>query len=123
MMHKHRAWVVTHLLRPEEVAHQLAEHTWCGCNAFGLGDYLLLNDSTGPDGAQEYAVVKRIPQGDGTFAHRQIESITASWMSEERILEFLCRMLAGEIDDVDWAFDVSPHLENAEQHGRCHFCA
>lgn len=122
-MHKHRTWVVSHFHEPEEVAHQLAEHTWCACKAFGLADYVLLNDSTGPDGAQEYAIVKRIPQGDGTFAYRQIESITASWMSEERIVEFLTRMIAGEIDDVEWAFDVTPTLETKEQHGRCHLCA
>ncbi len=122
-MHKYRTWVIAHIATPEELAEKLSECTWCCCQGFAIADYLLLNDATCADGAQEYAVVKRIPQGDGTFAYRQIESITASWMNEERIVEFLCRMLAGEIDDADWAFDVAPHLETAEQHGRCHFCA
>lgn len=122
-MHKHRTWVVSHIATPEELADKLANYSWCGCQAFAIADYLLLNDATCADGAQEFAVVKRIPQGDGTFADRQIESITASWMSQDRILEFLCRMLTGEMDDVDWAFDVQLRIENPEEHGRCHLCA
>lgn len=122
-MHYRRTWVIAHIVTPEELADKLANYSWCCCQGFAIADYLLLNDATGGDGAQEYAVVKRIPQGDGTFACRQIESITASWMNEGRILEFLCRTLAGENDDVEWAFDVSPHLETKEQHGRCHLCA
>ena len=30
--------------------------TWCLCNGFGVGDYLMLNDSTCEDAIQEYAV-------------------------------------------------------------------
>ncbi len=123
MMHKHRTWVVSHIASPDDLAQKLAEHTWCCCQGFAIVDYLLLNDATCAEGAQEYAVVKRIPQGDGTFADRQIESITASWMTQDRILEFLCRLLTGEMDDVDWAFDVQPRIENPEEHGRCHLCA
>jgi hypothetical protein len=44
-------------------------------------------------------------------------------MSEERLLEFICRMLTGEFDHVDWAAPVQPKLESSEEHERCHLCA
>jgi hypothetical protein len=42
---------------------------------------------------------------------------------EERLLEFISRTLAGEIDESDWARPVEPKLEISEQHKRGHLCA
>ena len=54
----------------------------------------------------------------------QIESITASWMTEERLLDFISRTLVGDIGlEVEWAREVRPRLESSEQHRRCHLCA
>ncbi len=121
MMHKSRTWCVAPVATSEELAEKLAEHTWCGCTGFQIGNYLFLNDATSGDGAQEYAILKK-PAAPGA-PHIQIESITASWMTRERLLEFISRTLQGENDDVEWAIPFAPDLESSEQHGRCHFCA
>ena len=41
----------------DELVEKLTEHTWCRCQGFFLWPLMMLNDSTGPDGAQEYAVI------------------------------------------------------------------
>ncbi len=56
MFHERRVWSVSPVASAEELAKKLTEMIWCCCNAFELGGYLWLNDSTCPDGAQEYAV-------------------------------------------------------------------
>ena len=122
MMHKSRTWCIFPIATKEDLAHKLAESTWCLCTAFEIGDYLFLNDATSEDGAAEYAVVKKPAVAGAPYI--QLESITASWMSEERLLEFISRTLAGEIGlEVEWAREVQPKLETAEQHKRCHRCA
>jgi hypothetical protein len=44
-------------------------------------------------------------------------------MSEDRLLEFITRTLAGENDELAWARPVVPKLESAEQHQRRYRCA
>ena len=56
MFHNKRVWCVSPVASAEELARKLTETTWCCCTAFALGDYLWLNDSTSPDGAQEFAI-------------------------------------------------------------------
>jgi hypothetical protein len=120
-MHKNRTWCVEPATTPEALASNLATRSWCCCAGFEIGQYVFLNDATSEDGAQEYAVLKK-PTKEGEL-YVQIESVTASWINEERLLEFICRTLAGENDQVDWAIPVSPRIESAEQHERCHLCA
>jgi len=103
----------------EDLAEKLTEHTWTGCSAFELGGYLFLNDATCADGAQEYAVVKPLP--DGGF--EQIESITFSWCNQDRALELIRKVLAGDFDQADYRRLVTPRLETSEKHERCHLCA
>ena len=121
MLHKNRVWCITTVDTPEELAQQLADVTWVCCAGFEIGNYLFLNDATSGDGAQEYAVVKK-PSIEGE-PYIQIESVTASWMTAERLLEFICRTLAGDNDEVEWKMPVTPSIETHVQHGRCHLCA
>ena len=77
-MHENRVWCVSEVATAEELVRLLTETTWCCCTGFQIGSYLFLNDSTSPDGAQEYAVCKRLDDG-GLI---QIESITFGWCDE-----------------------------------------
>jgi hypothetical protein len=104
----------------EELAEKLVNTTWCGCTGFELGDYLFLNDSTSPDGAQEYAVVKK-DGGQGKAV--QIESITFSWCHEPMALAYIRDTVAGRYDRRPFAREVQLVLESPEQHGRCLHCA
>ena len=119
MLHNNRRWCVSPVATPEELAAKLAESTWTLRTGFDLGGYLFLNDSTGPDGAQEYAVLKLAATGQ----RLQIESINFSWCSAAKSLELVRRILAGEYDEADYATTVEPHLETPAQHGQCHSCA
>ena len=121
MFHKNRVWSISPVATPEELAKLLSEHTWCCCNGFEIGNYLFVNDATSADGAQEYGVVKK-PTKEGE-PYMQIESITASWMTYERLLEFICRTLVGENDEVEWKSAITPRFESPKTHGRCHLCA
>lgn len=119
MLHEARRWCVSPAVSAEDLATKLSESTWTLCTAFEIGGYLFVNDSTGPDGAQEYAVLK--PHSDGHWL--QIESITFSWCSAEKSLDFVRRILVGEFDQADYAMKVQPRLETPAQHGTCHSCA
>jgi hypothetical protein len=120
MLHRNRSWCVGPAASAEELARQLTEITWCCCTGFELGDYWFLNDSTGPDGAREFAVVKK---DGGTGNPVQIESITFGWCSEAQALEHIRATLEGRYDQSDFAHEVVPTIETPEQHGRCHHCA
>lgn len=119
MLHRNRVWCVHAAATAEELAVKLVETTWCCCTAFSLGDYLFLNDATSPDGAQEYAILRRL--GDGRF--EQIESITFGWCDLAKSLRFVREILAGEYDRSHYRHEVKPSLESPEQHGRCPHCA
>ncbi len=125
MLHKTRVWYVTHSESAQWLASQLTQSTWCGCNGFRLGEYLFVNDATCADGAQEYAVLRL--EGDD---YVQIESLTFSWMSEDRALDLIQRVLAGEFDKQVLASSPAfpttvdrRRLQTREEHGRCHLCA
>ena len=120
MMHDNRRWVVTPVESAEDLVRKLTEHTWTCCTAFALGGYLWLNDATCPDGAQEYATIKRCGRNGKPL---QVESITFSWCDCRAALRYIRRTLRGEDDDNDFAFEVSPTLETPDEHGRCRHCA
>jgi hypothetical protein len=120
MMHDKRVWCVAPVASAQELARMLTEMTWCCCNGFELDGYLWLNDSTSPDGAQEYATIKK----DGGHGRSlQIESITFGWCDEAQALEYIRRTLAGQDDDNTFRREVAPILQTAAEHGRCHHCA
>src|SRR4051812_27335997 len=86
MMHTRRRYAVEDVADAASLAEKLTEHTWCGCNAFRLrrpdGSALIFANATCPDGAQEFAVVL-VRSGQPML---QIESLTASWMTEAKML-------------------------------------
>ena len=118
MFHRKRQWSIVPIDDAEALAEKLTQSTWCGCNGFRLGKYLFVNDSTSPDGAQEYGVLQ--PAGKD-FA--QIESLTFSWMTPIQALDIIRRVQAGEFDREQYDLITAERLESPEQHGRCHHCA
>jgi len=119
MLFDKRRRVVADVATPEELAKKLTEMTWCPCNGFRLGDYLFLNDSTSPDGAQEYAVIHEP-------SSCQCESITFSWCSYNEALKYIQQTLRGEFKP--WTRPTSPAynpsiIQTPEEHGTCQHCA
>ena len=123
MMHKKRVWCVTPKDTPEEVARLLEEHSWTLCTGFGLGEYVFLNDSASEDALQEYAFVKRPVDAEASFV--QVESITVSWCSVEKLLDLIRRTLNGEFDTDGLFGAVQPRLETGDEHRArdCSLCA
>jgi hypothetical protein len=122
MMHSHRVWCLSKVESSHVLAHKLTQHTWTLCSAFfvaGREEYAFLNDATSEDGAGEFAIVKRLP--DGSFL--QVESVTFSWCDEAQGLIFIEEALAGKYDGYDFVRPVCPVLQTAQEHGRCRLCA
>ena len=118
MLHSKRIWSIFPAESAEWLAEQLTQHICCGCNGFQLGKYVFVNDATCADGAQEYAVLK--PAGDN---YTQIESLTFSWMTEEKALAIIRRVLASEFDEMRYGSTIdSCRLQSPEAHGLCHHC-
>jgi hypothetical protein len=83
MIHTSRVFGVKEVSGIKTLANEMFHYTWTGCTGFHLDDYLFLNDSISPDGAQEFAVFRK---SDSKFI--QIESITIfSWSFSEKHLE------------------------------------
>ena len=123
MMHSKRVWCVTPKATPEEIVRQLKEHSWTLCTGLDLNGYLFLNDSTSEDAAQEYAFVKKSTADGESFV--QVESVTVSWCSNEKLLELIQQTLSGEFDKDAMHGTVSPRIETAEEHRAryCRLCA
>lgn len=123
MFHADRIWCIAEVASAEELARALTETTWCCCQAFivsGNPRYIWLNDSTSPDGAQEYAVCRiGLAQGD----IRQLESITFGWCDIDKTLQFIRQTLNGEDDNNEWSRPVIATIQSAKEHGRCDHCA
>ena len=123
MLHSKRVWCVSEVASAEELARKLTETTWCCCTAFSVAShprYVWLNDSTSPDGAQEYAVCR---VGMDNSDVRQLESITFGWCDYEQALKHILATLNGEDDNNEWAHPASAMIQTAEEHGRCGHCA
>lgn len=118
MMHSRRTFCVCPVETADELAEKLTAHTWTLCTAFRLRDYLFLNDSTGEDGAQEYAVV-HAPTDRGPA--RQVESITFGWCDRAKALDYIRRTLDGEFDPAGRPLTL--RLETRDQHDQCGHCA
>ena len=120
MFHHDRTWCVTPVESAEELARKLTTIVWTCCTAFELGGYLWLNDSTSPDGAAEFAILKR-QTPDGQML--QVESITFGWCNQQQSLEYVQQALRGEFDASEFAHEVHARLQTPQEHGRCHHCA
>jgi hypothetical protein len=119
MLHSDRVWCVMQVAGAEELARNLTDGTWTCCTGFELEGYLWLNDSTCPDGAQEYAILKKVGPEGRLF---QIESITFSWCNFAEALEYVQQALRGVGDRNDLAGEVFPVLQSPAEHGRCCHC-
>jgi hypothetical protein len=87
MFYESRPHAIAALDDAGELAEKLFEMTWCGCQVFNLGGILFVNDSTGPDGAQSYAVLVT-HQADAPAGGVEIDNLTVGWMqSVEDVLE------------------------------------
>lgn len=119
MLHDKRRWGISPTGTAEELALKLTCSTWCGCQGFSLAGYLFLNDSTGPDAAQEYAIVKHLPNG----RFLQVESVTFSWCVRFEALRYIAGAAAGQFDRGPFVREVRPRVEPMAKHGICNLCA
>jgi hypothetical protein len=114
MMHQRRGFAVKTYDDLDQLVEDLYKCTsWTSCTGFRWNGLLFLNDSFGPDGAQEYGVVRESDM-------KQIESLTVSWMKPEEFKEFVLKMAT-----VDWSHVygvVRNKIEPCEGH-HCHLCA
>jgi hypothetical protein len=113
VIHHRRTYDVTAVASTKELAKKLATLTWCGCNGFRHGPLLILNDSFSADGAQEFAVWH---EQRGV----QVDSITASWMDEQKLLRCIERLLREAAD----ATPISDAQMPSTNHGKtpCMHC-
>jgi len=81
---EHRTYSVREYTDAGELASRIDDTTWTLCTGFQIGDVLLVNDSTGPDGAQVYAAIDDIGL---------IDSIAFSWISVEEAVECIVALL------------------------------
>ena len=118
VMHQRRCWGVTRKTR-EELAELLTSMTWTLCSAFQTeGGSVWANDATSEDGAAEYALLRFI---DGQW--QQVESITASWCSRERMLLYAEQADRGEFDALDYRFGAVECSRLQFDHKACPNCA
>lgn len=119
MLHEKRRWAISPVTTVEELADKLTCTTWCGCQGFLLRGYLFLNDSTSPDGAQVFAIVK--PLEKGRFL--QVETVAFSWCVQHEALNYIADAVAGQFDRGPCIREVRPRVEPMAKHGTCHLCA
>ncbi len=119
MVHSNRVWCVDEVQSAEELAQKLVSYTWTLCTGFRYSGYLFLNDSFSEDGAQEYGVVNE-------RTGKQVDTITVSWCSYEKLLQLVNKIAAGELDGefADWnpKIDIKTQVQTPEEHGRCYLC-
>lgn len=117
MWHKNRSFSVADVVTAEELAKKLTQYTWSLCNGFRLGELLFLNDSTSPDGLQEYAVVHEPTS-------IQVESITFGWCNCEQALELIREVQRDVAKGTNLDLDrITNKIQTPQEHGRCGHCA
>ena len=114
LIHTNRVFGVKTVYGIKTLANQLFHYTWTGCTGYRLDEYLFLNDSFSPDGAQEFAVFRII---DGKSI--QVESITiVSWHFNENHLEaVLTQAMQSQLNMGVYKLQ----MEDAEIH-QCNLC-
>jgi len=112
-MHERRVWGEPVEVTLDEFADKVTRFTWTNCTAWRVGEYVFVNDATGGDGGQEYAVLKQDRAGDWW----QVESWTCSWMDVEDVRKHFGRL--AERAPMHWR-RVEPRFE---KHTSCAYCA
>jgi hypothetical protein len=87
MFYENRVYRIHTFDDAAELAARITSDDFVSCTGFRFGDLLLVNDSTGPAGLQEYAIID---------ASGQVESLTVSWMTPERVLKTLISLSTSE---------------------------
>lgn len=119
MFHPDRRFNVVAEEDPEALAGKLTRQTWTGCTGFEHAGYLFLNDSTGPDAAQEFAVFRKERGPTGMFV--QIEGVTFSWMDAAEALQLIREIARGACDNV-MHIEHDLTIETPANHGQCRHC-
>jgi len=120
MIHHRRRFNVADIDTAATLAQILTRGTQCLCSGFRVAGYLFLNDSFSEDGAQEYAVFRVASDGQ----HEQIESITFGWCNYAQTLDYIERIVRGELAvrcTTGGPLTVQTHQEHRAQ--RCQLCA
>lgn len=112
MMHGKRVFSVAEVPDAATLADKLANHSWCMCTGFKLGDVYYLNDSTGEDGICEFAVFR---------GGRQIESITFGWCDVAKALHYIEDCVSCP-DPLKGAGMLLPRVQTPAEHGTCRYC-
>lgn len=120
MVHKGRTFCIVGKHTPNSFAEEIKSvSTWTLCTGFQVGAYLWVNDSFTEDSAQEYAVIKmekdeRGKDGVGEVIGRQVESVTVSWCTIQRLEEIVREIEAGG--------EVDMHEQKIKCEGGKHHC-
>ena len=114
MIHKGRRFLVCQADSVEELAEKLTEYSWTGCTGFSLDGVLFLNDSSGGDSPQDFAIVR-----DGI----QFESVTFGWCSRDEAEEAIRRCLATRPEEYPMRMAVTNRIDRLGAHGVCGHCA
>jgi hypothetical protein len=117
-MHRKRSWGVARKSR-EELAELLTSMTWTLCTAFQTeGGTVWANDATSEDGAGEYALLRFL---DVKWC--QVDSITASWCSAEKLRLIAEQADRGEFDGLDYRYGTVEAARLEFEHKPCRHCA
>lgn len=116
MVHKDRVFAVKEVDTLEELAELLSNYSWTLCTGFKYNGLLFLNDSFSEGGPQEYAVLKQTNPDTGEYV--QIESLTVSWCTPEKIIEHIKQALNFKLS---FGEPFIPKLDFSQNH-RCHLC-
>lgn len=103
-MFKKRGHSVHKLSSIRELAETLYGHSWTVCSGFAAENLIAVNDATGPDGAQEYAIIRN---------GEQVESLTVSWYdSVDELHKELQKLNDDPTSGVSFgAIELKPHAE------------
>lgn len=121
MMHTKRVWGVVPAEDPQDLATKLTEMSWTLCSAFETAaGTIWVNDSTNPDALQEYGVLRSRPGPDGSQVWQQVESITVTWCSQEKLRSYIEEADTGLYDEEDYGTVTERQLDR--DHRPCPHC-
>lgn len=97
------------------LARLLTETYWTLCTAFTIGEYYFVNDATSEDGAGEWAILRKNPNG----SFDQVETITFGWLKVDKASTYISKILRG-----GYKTPIVKDVEFKTSHvGKCRFCA
>ena len=107
-MHKGRTLGVGDIEDLDVLVDKLKEWSWTLCTGFRWRGLLILNDSTGEDALQEYAIVREADL-------MQLESLTVSWYEPAKLKVDLTELADGRWGDSSYAPEPWPSGLKREQ--------